>query len=100
MIERKLLIKARLGLHARAAAKLVRVASGFQSQVRLRRVDGPGGMDVSADAKSILSVLMLAASRGTELHASAEGIDEEAAMNAIAQLFAEGFGEVTPEASL
>jgi phosphocarrier protein len=47
-----------------------------------------------ADAKSILSVLMLAASRGTELQASAEGIDEEEAMNAIAELFAEGFGEI------
>ena len=100
MIERKLLIKARLGLHARAAAKLVRVASGFQSQVRLRRVDSSGGTDVSADAKSILSVLMLAASHGIELHATAEGIDEEAAMNAIAQLFAEGFGEMAPESSI
>jgi phosphotransferase system HPr (HPr) family protein len=100
MVERKLLIKARLGLHARAAAKLVRVASGFQSQVRLRRVDGPGGGDVSADAKSILSVLMLAASRGTELHASTEGIDEEDAMNAIDQLFAAGFGEVASESSI
>ena len=99
MIERKLLIKASLGLHARAAAKLVRVASGFQSQLRLRRVVGPGGAAVSADAKSILSVLMLAASRGTELLASAEGVDEEAAMNAIDQLFAEGFGEVKPESS-
>ena len=100
MIERKLLIRAPLGLHARAAAKLVRLASGFQSQVRLRRVDGPGGMEASADAKSILSVLMLAASHGVELHASAEGSDEEAAMNAIAQLFAEGFGEMAPESSI
>jgi len=100
MVERKLLIKARLGLHARAAAKLVRVASGFQSQVRLRRADGPGGVDVNADAKSILSVLMLAAGRGTELHASAEGIDEEAAINALDQLFAEGFGEVEAESSI
>lgn len=100
MVERKLLIKAPLGLHARAAAKLVRVASGFQSQLRLQRVDGPGGAAVSADAKSILSVLMLAASRGTELLASAEGVDEEAAMNAIDQLFAEGFGEVEAESSI
>ncbi|HEY2973391.1 MAG TPA: HPr family phosphocarrier protein [Pyrinomonadaceae bacterium] len=100
MIERTLLINARLGLHARAAAKLVRVASGFQSRVLLRRLDGPGGANVSADAKSILSVLMLAASCGTELQASAEGIDEEAAMNAVAQLFADGFGEMEPESSL
>lgn len=100
MIERTLLIKARLGLHARAAAKLVRVASGFHSNVLLRRVDGPGGANVRADAKSILSVLMLAASCGTELQASAEGADEEAAMNAIDQLFAEGFGEMKPESSI
>ena len=96
MVERTLLIKQRLGLHARAAAKLVRVASAFQSQVQLRRLEG----DVTADAKSILSVLMLAAGRGTELQASAEGVDEEAAMDAIERLFAEGFGEVEAESSL
>jgi len=96
MIERTILINARLGLHARAAAKLVRVAAGFHSQVLLRRLDG----SASADAKSILSVLMLAASCDTELQASAEGIDEEAAMNAVAQLFADGFGEMEPESSL
>jgi phosphotransferase system HPr (HPr) family protein len=95
MIERTLLIKARLGLHARAAAKLVRVARGYQSQVLLQRVDG----SEPVDAKSILSVLMLAASRGTELRARIEGIDEEAAMNAIDQLFTEGFGEMEPESS-
>ena len=88
MVERTLLIIQRLGLHARAAAKLVRVASAFQSQVQLRRLDG----DVTADAKSILSVLMLAAARGTELQASADGVDEEEAMDAIAELFADGFG--------
>ena len=96
MVERTLLIKQRLGLHARAAAKLVRVASTFQSQVHLRRLEG----DVTADAKSILSVLMLAAGRGTELQASADGVDEEAAMDAIERLFAEGFGEVEAESSL
>jgi phosphocarrier protein HPr len=100
MIERTLLIRSRLGLHARAAAKLVRVASGFQSAVLLRRIDGPRGANVSADAKSILSVLMLAASCGTQLQASAEGTDEEAAMNAIEQVFAEGFGEIQPESSI
>lgn len=96
MIQRTLLIQTRLGLHARAAAKLVRVASGFQSNVLLRRLDG----GTSADAKSILSVLMLAASRGTELQASVEGVDEEAAIKAIERLFAEGFGELEPESSL
>lgn len=90
MVERTLLVKARLGLHARAAAKLVRVASGFQSKVLLRRVDDDAA---NVDAKSILSVLMLAASCGTRLQAIAEGIDEEAAINAIDKLFAESFGE-------
>jgi phosphocarrier protein HPr len=100
MIERTLLIKAPLGLHARAAAKLVRVANRFQSQVMLRRLDSSSGANVSADAKSILSILMLAATCGTELQASAEGIDEEAALAALAQLFANGFGETEPESSL
>jgi phosphotransferase system HPr (HPr) family protein len=95
MVERTLTVRARLGLHARAAAKLVRVASGFDSKVELRRVDS----GVSADAKSILSVLMLAASRGTSLRASVEGSDEEAAMTAIDELFAEGFGEMEPESA-
>lgn len=92
MIQRTLLIQTRLGLHARAAAKLVRVASGFESKVLLRRLDG----DTSADAKSILSVLMLAASQGTELQVSVEGVDEDAAMKAIDRLFAAGFGETEP----
>jgi phosphotransferase system HPr (HPr) family protein len=94
MVERTLLVKADLGLHARAAAKLVRVASAFDSKVLLRRID----TSASADAKSILSLLMLAAGRGTELRASAEGTDEEAAINAIDKLFADGF-EIEPESS-
>lgn len=93
MVERSLLIIAPLGLHARAAAKVVRVASCFRSEVQLRRAD----TGVTADAKSILSVLMLAAARGTELLASTEGVDEAVAMQAIALLFAEGFGELQAE---
>jgi phosphotransferase system HPr (HPr) family protein len=93
MVERTLLVKAHLGLHARAAAKVVRVAREFSSKMELRRIDN----SVSADAKSILSVLMLAASQGTELHATAEGIDEEAALGAIDKLFADSFGELEQE---
>ncbi|MBC8029641.1 MAG: HPr family phosphocarrier protein [Pyrinomonadaceae bacterium] len=99
MIARQVLVKARLGLHARAAARLVRVASGFQSRVVLRRADGGAAAPVGAtsdqgvDAKSILSVLMLAATCGTQLEVRAEGIDEDAAINAIDELFAESFGE-------
>jgi phosphotransferase system HPr (HPr) family protein len=89
MIEQTFTVKARLGLHARAAARLVRVASEFDSKLNLHRIDG----SVSADAKSILSVLMLAAAQGTELRATAEGPDEEAAMKALANLFSNGFGD-------
>lgn len=89
MVKRQVVITNRLGLHARAAAQLVRMASSFQSAVRLERVDGTA----TADAKSILSVLMLAASRGTELRATAEGADENEALEALCVLFASGFGE-------
>jgi phosphotransferase system HPr (HPr) family protein len=57
--------------------------------LRLERIDGTA----SADAKSILSVLMLAAARGTELRAVAEGADEGEAMGALCRLFSDGFGE-------
>jgi phosphotransferase system HPr (HPr) family protein len=90
VIEKTFTVKARLGLHARAAARLVRVASSFESKLSLKRVDG----DVVADAKSILSVLMLAASQGTVLCATAEGDDEEAAIQALDHLFSNGFGEL------
>jgi phosphotransferase system HPr (HPr) family protein len=89
MIEQRVLIINRLGLHARAAAQLVRLATGFQSVLRIERLDG----SAAADAKSILSVLMLAAGHGTELRATAEGADERDAMNAVSELFAAGFGE-------
>lgn len=89
MVEQRVVVTNRLGLHARAAALLVRTASSFQSLQRLERLDGTA----SADAKSILSVLMLAAARGTELRAVAEGVDERDAMNALCRLFADGFGE-------
>jgi phosphocarrier protein HPr len=89
MIERHVVITNRLGLHARAAALLVRTANTFQSAIRLERVD----KTAAADAKSILSVLMLAASRGTELLMTADGTDEEAAINSLCGLFSSGFGE-------
>ena len=89
MIEKRVTVTNRLGLHARAAARLVHTANRFQSTMRLQRVDD----SVSADAKSILSVLMLAAARGTELSATAEGADETDAIAALAELFRNGFGE-------
>ena len=89
MVARNVRVVNRLGLHARAAARLVRTASAFCSSVRLERAD----RSASADAKSILSVLMLAASRGTELRVEAEGADEEEALAAVCGLIEKGFGE-------
>ena len=89
MVERQVSVVNRLGLHARAAARLVRTASAFRSRVRLERAD----RSASADAKSILSVLMLAASRGTHLRATAEGEDEAEALDAVCGLIEGGFGE-------
>ena len=89
MVECHVVIVNRLGLHARAASQLVRLASRFQSAIKLERMDG----SATADAKSILSVLMLAAARGTELRMTAEGVDEREALNELCELFARGFGE-------
>jgi phosphotransferase system HPr (HPr) family protein len=89
LVECRVQIVNRLGLHARAAAKLVRAAAGFRSTLRLVRAD----RGAVADAKSILSVLMLAAARGTELQVTAEGPDEGPALDALCQLIGGGFGE-------
>jgi len=88
--ERRLQVTGRLGLHARAAANLVRVAGRFKSSLTLYRLDG----DLEADAKSILSILTLAASRGTELRVVANGVDEEEALDAVVSLFSRDFDEV------
>ena len=92
MVETTLAVKNQLGLHARAAARLVRMANRFQSSLRLERLDG----SVTADAKSILNVLMLGATGGTELRAIAEGIDEAEALSALSGMFEDGFGELQP----
>jgi phosphotransferase system HPr (HPr) family protein len=89
LVECRVKIVNRLGLHARAAAKLVRAATDYESTLRIVRADG----GASADAKSILSVLMLAASRGTELVITADGPDELDALDALCGLIAGGFGE-------
>ena len=95
MVEKRVRVTSRLGLHARAAANLVRVANQFQSQVTLQRLDG----EVQADAKSILSVLMLAASRGTDLRLVAIGSDQDSALETVADLFARGFDEIDQPAT-
>lgn len=90
MVEAKVAVRNQLGLHARAAARLVRTANRFQSTLRLERLDG----SVTADAKSILNVLMLGATGGTELRAIAEGLDEAEAIAALSGMFEDGFGEL------
>jgi phosphotransferase system HPr (HPr) family protein len=89
MLEAKIKIKNQLGLHARAAAQLVRLAGKYKSRITLTRTDN----EVTADAKSILSVLTLAASRGTELKLNVEGTDEREALTAIEEIITNGFGE-------
>lgn len=90
MLEGKVKIVNPLGLHARAAAQLVRLAGRHASRIILAREDG----SVVADAKSILSVLTLAASKGTELIIKVEGEDESDAFAAVVALIESGFGEV------
>jgi phosphocarrier protein len=87
MISRTVTIVNRLGLHARAASKLVNCASAYSSEVWISR----GQREVNG--KSIMGVLTLAAGKGTELGLRIEGKDEQAAMDAIAGLIADYFGE-------
>ena len=94
MAEQTLQVTGRLGLHARAAANLVRVAGRFQSTLTLHRLDGG---DAQADAKSILEILTLAASRGTKLRIVAHGVDEQEALDAVVGLFSRDFDETERE---
>ncbi|PYQ09715.1 MAG: HPr family phosphocarrier protein [Acidobacteria bacterium] len=87
MTAREVRIRNALGLHARAAARFVHTASRFRSRVTVTR-NGK-----AMDGKSILGILLLAASQGSLLHVSAEGEDEAAAVDALASLVDSGFGE-------
>lgn len=87
MISRDVDVVNRLGLHARAAAKLVGTATRYASALSVGR-EGR-----SADAKSIMAVMMLAATRGHTVTISADGPDEAEAIEALTRLFAERFGE-------
>ena len=89
MLEATVRLTNKLGLHARAAAQLVRLSNRFKSTVTLKRVDTA----VTANARSILSVLSIAAGFGVELLVIADGIDESEAIEQIEQLFADKFGE-------
>ena len=90
MLERVLTIPNSLGLHARASAQLVRLAQRFESSITLKRRD----TGAFVDAKSILSLLGLAAGVGVKIEVIVDGADENAAMEAVVKLVAEGFGEM------
>jgi len=87
MIRQELEIRNKLGLHARAAAKLVQCANRFESEVTVER------RGQSVNGKSIMGVMMLAASQGTTVVVEATGADEQETMAAIEQLILDRFGE-------
>ena len=87
MISKKLIVLNKLGLHARAAAKLVSLSNDFKSEIILVK-DGK-----SADARSIMKLLMLSASKGSVLEVKITGNDQEEAMSSIEKLFLNGFDE-------
>lgn len=87
MIKTVLKISNKLGLHARASAKLTKLASSFSSEIHLSRA----GRRVNA--KSIMGVMMLAAGLGSEVELEVEGQDEQAAAQAISALVSDKFGE-------
>ena len=84
---REVVVPNALGLHARAAARFVQTAARFAAQIRVSR----GGPTV--DGKSLMGVLLLAASQGSTLRIDADGPDADAALDALAALVAAGFGE-------
>ncbi len=87
MAERRLLIRNKLGLHARASARLASEAGHFGADITLSKGD------VEVNAKSIMGIMMLAAAKGSELCIRAEGADAGAALDAIEALVNDRFGE-------
>lgn len=87
MQTRNFTIVNRLGLHARAAALLVKTASRFASEITIKKED------MEVNGKSIMGILLLAAPKGSAIHLLVEGSDEELAMQQLAELIEDGFGE-------
>lgn len=87
MIKTKITVINKLGLHARAAAKLIGVTAPFRAQIRI----GANGRMI--DAKSIMSVMMLAAAQGTDLDLECDGDDEQSAHDAVIALINNRFDE-------
>ncbi len=88
MIEQRLIIRNRAGLHTRPAAMLVKLAAKYKSDIYIER-DGYG-----INAKSIIGVMTLAAEQGSELLVRIDGEDEQMAFDELSALFENGFGEL------
>ena len=86
MLETKVIISNKAGLHARAASKLASICSEFASDIQI-------GHEKMVDGKSILSLMMLAAVKGTTLTVQADGFDEQESLKAISDLVNDRFGE-------
>ena len=89
MTSRSVTIVNQLGMHARAAAKFVHLAARFEARIVV------GRQEREMDGKSIMGLLLLAASRGTVITIAADGPDEAAAVEALSELVVSGFGEGT-----
>tara|TARA_R110001592_G_scaffold52649_10_gene161419 strand:- start:17106 stop:17375 length:270 start_codon:yes stop_codon:yes gene_type:complete len=87
MLSENIVIINKLGLHARAAAKFVSTATSFESKIKISKDDR------TVDGKSIMSVMMLAASCGTTINIETNGPDEQEALQAIKDLINDKFGE-------
>jgi len=87
-VEREVEIVNRAGMHARPAAEFVKLAGRFRAEIRVSK----DGLEVNG--KSIMGVLMLAAERGSRLQLKAEGADALDALDALAELIGNGFGEI------
>jgi len=88
LTQREMEIKNKLGLHARAAAKLVHTAARYKSDIKIRKGDE------EVDGKSILGILLLAAGRGTTIFVKVDGPDEREALDGIEELINRKFDEV------
>ncbi|PSW18460.1 HPr family phosphocarrier protein [Photobacterium sanctipauli] len=87
LLSRELFIKNRLGLHARAAIKLVELAQSFESSITI------SNGEKSATADSVMGLLMLESAQGQQICVHAEGNDAETALNAVSELIEAGFDE-------
>ena len=87
MMTKECVIRNRLGLHARAAAKFVHTATRYTSQIRV------SSRGRTMDGKSIMGILLLAAAAGTSVVITADGVDEADAVDALCRLVEDGFGE-------